>query len=86
MAGAGFGGGAASARPGAGTRPPAAGPKTAELPGGLDKPHHQPHLENFCDALRGKGSLNGPSEEAFCTEVVAHKVNQSLALAQLLRV
>jgi len=56
-----------------------------ELPVALDKPHHQPHLENFFDAIRGKASLNCPAEEAFRTEVVVHKVNQSLALGQPLR-
>lgn len=56
-----------------------------ELPVVLDKPHHQPHLENFFDAIRGKATLNCPAEEAFRTEVLVHKVNQSLALGQILR-
>ena len=56
-----------------------------ELPVALGKPHHQPHLENFFEAIRGKAPLNCPAEEAFRTEVVVHKVNQSLAQGQVLR-
>jgi predicted dehydrogenase len=49
-----------------------------ELPVLLTKPLHQPHLENFFDAVRGKARLTCPAEEAFPIEVVVHKVNQAV--------
>jgi predicted dehydrogenase len=49
-----------------------------ELPIVLNKPLHQPHLENFFDAVRGKAKLTCPAEEAFRTEVVIHKVNEAI--------
>jgi predicted dehydrogenase len=55
-----------------------------ELPVVLDKPLHQPHLENFFDAVRGKAKLNSPAEEAFRTEVVVHKVNQAVEAKRML--
>ena len=35
------------------------------LPVTLRDPYHQPHLQNFFDAVRGKATLNCPAEEAY---------------------
>lgn len=55
-----------------------------ELPIVLDKPQHQPHLENFFDAIRGRAQLTCPAEEAFRTEVVWHKVNAAVEARKML--
>jgi len=55
-----------------------------ELPIVLNKPLHQPHLENFFDAARGKARLACPAEEALRTEVVIHKVNHALDAKKML--
>ncbi len=49
-----------------------------ELPVVLDKLPHQPHLENFFDAIRGKAKLNCPAEIAFPATVAALKVNEAI--------
>ena len=41
----------------------------------MDKPVHQPHLENFFDAVRGKVKLNCPPEVGYETAVAVLKVN-----------
>ena len=40
------------------------------LPGGLNKPPHQPHLENFFAAVRGEAKPNCDARAAFVTEVM----------------
>lgn len=55
-----------------------------ELPVVLDKPIHQPHLENFFEAVRGKARLACPAETAFAAEVVVHKVNEAIEAKKLL--
>jgi len=42
-----------------------------------DKPIHQPHLENFFDAIRGKATLNCPAEVGYDTAVTVLKVNEA---------
>lgn len=49
-----------------------------DIPVTLDKPSHQPHLENFLDAVRGKARLNCPADEALPTEVIVHKINEAI--------
>jgi predicted dehydrogenase len=49
-----------------------------ELPLVSDKPHHQPHLENFFAAIRGQTPLNCPADVAFRTEVIVHKVTAAV--------
>jgi hypothetical protein len=44
----------------------------------LRDPYHQPHLQNFFDAVRGKGKLNCPSEVAYETAVAVLKVNDAI--------
>jgi predicted dehydrogenase len=43
------------------------------------KPPHMPHLENFFDSIRGTAKLNCPADEAFRSEYVIHKANESIA-------
>jgi len=43
-----------------------------------DKPYHQPHLENFFDAVRGKAKLNCPAEIGYETAVTVLKVNDAV--------
>jgi predicted dehydrogenase len=49
-----------------------------EIPVFFNKPPHQPHLENFFNAIRGKGKLNCPADEAFSSEYVIHKANEAV--------
>ncbi len=44
----------------------------------LRDPYHQPHLQNFFDAVRGKTKLNCPSEVAYETAVAVLKVNEAI--------
>ncbi len=48
-----------------------------ELPGGFNKPAHQPHLENFFAALRGKAKLTCDARHAFESEAPIFWVNPS---------
>lgn len=49
-----------------------------DLPIVLDKPIHQPHLENFFNTVRGQGKLNCDAEHAFESEAVIFKVNPTI--------
>jgi len=48
------------------------------LPVMLDGPVHQPHLQNFFDAIRGHATLNCPPETGYQAVAVADLVNQSI--------
>jgi len=50
-------------------------PDQFELPGDLNKPPHQPHLENFFAALRGEAKLNCDARHAFESEAPIYWVN-----------
>ncbi len=50
-----------------------------EIPVTFSKAIHQPHLENFFNAIRGKAKLNCPADEAFPSEYVIHKANEAIA-------
>ena len=50
----------------------------ARRPVTLRDPYHQPHLQNFFDAVRGKAKLNCPSEIAYETAVAVLKVNEAI--------
>jgi hypothetical protein len=50
-----------------------------DIPVFFDKPPHQPHLENFFNAVRGTAKLNCPADEAFSSEYVIHKANEAIA-------
>ena len=53
-------------------------PPEYEIMATLDKPYHQPHLENFFNAVRGKEKLNCPAEIGYETAVMVLKVNQAV--------
>ena len=55
-----------------------------EIPVTLDKAIHQPHLENFFDAVRNGTPLNCPGESAFATAVTILKINESIAAQKAL--
>jgi predicted dehydrogenase len=59
-----------------------AAPEVFDLPGGFSKPAHQPHLENFFDAVRGKGTLNCDARHAFESEAPIFWVNPSALTKQ----
>jgi predicted dehydrogenase len=50
-----------------------------EIPVFFNKPVHQPHLENFFNAIRGTAKLNCPADEAFTSEYTIHKANDAIA-------
>jgi predicted dehydrogenase len=54
-----------------------AAPEAYALPGDLSKPPHQPHLENFFDAVHGKAKLTCDSRHAFESEAPIYWVNPS---------
>jgi predicted dehydrogenase len=49
-----------------------------EIPVFFNKPPHQPHLENFFNAMRGAAKLNCPGDEAFSSEYVIHRANDAV--------
>ncbi len=55
-----------------------------DIPVTLDKAIHQPHLENFFDAMRKGASLNCPADEAFASCVTVLKVNEAIAAKKML--
>jgi predicted dehydrogenase len=55
-----------------------------DMPVTLDKPIHQPHLENFFDAMRKGVQLNCTGEQGFATAVTVLKVNQAIAAQKML--
>lgn len=54
-----------------------AAPDVYDLPGGFNKPAHQPHLENFFDTVRGNAKLNCDARHAFESEAPIFWVNPS---------
>ncbi len=52
-------------------------PPAYYLPVQADTLLHQPHLENFFDAVRGKAKLNCPAEVGYETAVTVLKVNEA---------
>src|SRR6478672_6670079 len=53
-------------------------PDQHTVPVALRDPYHQPHLQNFCNAIRGTATLNCPGEEAYQTAVAVLKVNEAI--------
>jgi predicted dehydrogenase len=49
-----------------------------EIPVTFRKKIHQPHLENFFNAIRGTAKLNCPGDEAFRSEYCIHKANEAI--------
>ncbi len=58
--------------------PPALEPTSLKLPVKTKKPFHQPHLENFFDAIRGKAELNYPADVGYQTAVAVLKINEAI--------
>jgi len=55
-------------------------PPSYDIPVTMDnKLYHQPHLENFFNAVRGKAKLNCPAEVGYETAVTVLKVNEAVA-------
>lgn len=55
-----------------------------DIPVVLDKPPHQPHLENFFDAIHGKAELNADGEHSFKSEVGIFRVNEAVESKKVL--
>ena len=55
-----------------------------DIPVTLDKAIHQPHLENFVDAVRKGTPLSCPGESAFATAVTVLKINEAIAAQKTL--
>ena len=48
------------------------------VPAEMNRPFHQPHLENFFNAVRGKAKLNYPAELGYETAVAVLKINDAV--------
>jgi predicted dehydrogenase len=53
-------------------------PDQHRVPIVLRDPYHQPHLQNFFDAVRGTATLNCPAEVGYETAVTVLKVNEAI--------
>jgi hypothetical protein len=53
-------------------------PDEHKVPIVLRDPYHQPHLQNFFDAVRGKAKLNCPAEIGYESAVSVLKVNEAI--------
>jgi predicted dehydrogenase len=53
-------------------------PDQHTVPVSLRDPYHQPHLQNFFDAIRGKAALNCPADVAYESAVSVLKVNEAI--------
>jgi len=56
-----------------------------KLPVKMNKPYHQPHLENFFDAIRGKAELNCPVEVGYKTAVAVLKIDEAVQAGRKLK-
>jgi len=52
----------------------------------FNKKIHQPHLENFFNAVRGTAKLNCPADEAFRSEYIIHKANEAIVAQKTLAI
>jgi predicted dehydrogenase len=59
-------------------------PDQHRVPVVLRDPYHQPHLQNFFDAVRGEGTLHCPAEVGYETAVTVLKVNEAIEAKQRL--
>lgn len=53
-------------------------PDQHRVPVALRDPYHQPHLQNFFDAVRGTATLHCPAEVGYETAVTVLKVNEAI--------
>ncbi len=63
---------------------PSPRPVQYEILAKTDKPVHQPHLENFFDAIRNGTKLNCPAEIGYETAVTVLKVNEAAEAGRML--
>jgi hypothetical protein len=59
-------------------------PDEHRVPVVLRDPYHQPHLENFFAAIRGKAELRCPAEVGYESAVTVLKVNDAIEAKQRL--
>src|SRR5512143_729153 len=59
-------------------------PDLHRVPVVLRDPYHQPHLQNFFDAVRGSAQLRCPAEVGYETAVTVLKVNEAIEAKQRL--
>jgi predicted dehydrogenase len=59
-------------------------PDEHRVPVVLRDPYHQPHLQNFFDAVRGTAKLNCPAEVGYETAVTVLRVNDAIEARQRL--
>lgn len=59
-------------------------PAEYKIPVTMNVPYHQPHIQNFLNAIRGKEKLNCPAEIGYETAVTVLKVNEAVAAAKRL--
>ncbi len=59
-------------------------PDEHTVPVVLRDPYHQPHLQNFFDAVRGKAKLNCPPEVGYESAVSVLKVNEAIEAKSIL--
>jgi predicted dehydrogenase len=57
-----------------------------DIPVTFAKAIHQPHLENFFNAIRGTATLTCPADEAYRSEYIIHKANEALEARQILQI
>src|ERR1017187_8607289 len=57
-----------------------------EIPVSFNKKIHQPHLENFFNAIRGTAKLNCPADEAFSSEYIIHKANEAIVAQKMIAI
>jgi len=60
-------------------------PDKYALPGGLSKPPHQPHIENFFDAMRGKAKLTSDARHALESEAPIYWVNPAAESKEIIK-
>lgn len=60
-------------------------PDKYALPGGLSKPPHQPHIENFFDAMRGKAKLTCDARHALESEAPIYWVNPAAENKEIIK-
>jgi predicted dehydrogenase len=60
-------------------------PDKYALPGGLSKPPHQPHIENFFDTLRGKDKLTCDARHALESEAPIYWVNPAAESKEIIK-
>ena len=57
-----------------------------DIPVSFAKKIHQPHLENFFNAIRGTAKLNCPADEAFRSEYVIHKASEAVTAQKMIAI